>query len=100
MRNVKVERNPNAAVDKSRRKILIGGVRLVAGASLSMAAAGAASTPSGAATSSNPGNGMDMRNTETAVVFIDPQNDVLSEKGANWGAVGASVTEKVAKANG
>ncbi|MBV8193296.1 MAG: cysteine hydrolase [Alphaproteobacteria bacterium] len=30
---------------------------------------------------------------DTAVVFIDPQNDVLSEKGANWGAVGASVTE-------
>jgi hypothetical protein len=29
----------------------------------------------------------------TAVVFIDPQNDVLSEKGANWGAVDASVTE-------
>jgi nicotinamidase-related amidase len=25
--------------------------------------------------------------------LIDPQNDVLSEKGANWGAVGASVTE-------
>jgi hypothetical protein len=36
---------------------------------------------------------MDIRNTDTAVVFIDPQNDVLSEKGANWGAVGASVTE-------
>ena len=31
--------------------------------------------------------------SNTAVVFIDPQNDVLSEKGANWGAVGASVTE-------
>ncbi len=48
---------------------------------------------------------------DTAVVFIDPQNDVLSEKGANWAAVGASVTEnrtvenmerifKAAKANG
>jgi len=36
---------------------------------------------------------MDIRKTDTAVVFIDPQNDVLSEKGANWGAVGASVTE-------
>jgi nicotinamidase-related amidase len=36
---------------------------------------------------------MVIRNTDTAVVFIDPQNDVLSEKGANWGAVGASVTE-------
>ena len=34
-----------------------------------------------------------MRKSDTAVVFIGPQNDVLSEKGANWGAVGASVTE-------
>jgi len=30
---------------------------------------------------------------DTAVVFIDPQNDVLSETGAAWGAVGQSVTE-------
>jgi nicotinamidase-related amidase len=54
---------------------------------------------------------MDITGVDTAVVFIDPQNDVLSEKGANWGAVGASVTEnrtvenmerifKAAKANG
>jgi len=27
------------------------------------------------------------------VVFIDPQNDVLSEKGAAWAAVGDSVKE-------
>jgi hypothetical protein len=27
------------------------------------------------------------------VVFIDPQVDVLSKNGKNWGAVGASVTE-------
>ena len=31
--------------------------------------------------------------TDTAVVFIDPQNDVLSPTGRNWGAVGASVME-------
>jgi nicotinamidase-related amidase len=36
---------------------------------------------------------MDIHHTDTAVVFIDPQNDVLSEKGKNWAAVGASVTE-------
>ena len=36
---------------------------------------------------------MNIQKADTAVVFIDPQNDVLSEKGANWGAVGASVTE-------
>jgi len=55
--------------------------------------------------------GVDLKKADTAVVFIDPQNDVLSEKGANWGAVGASVTEnktvenmerifKAAKTNG
>jgi nicotinamidase-related amidase len=36
---------------------------------------------------------MTFQKSDTAVVIIDPQNDVLSEKGANWGAVGASVTE-------
>jgi len=36
---------------------------------------------------------MAIRNSDTAVVFIDPQNDVLSETGTSWGAVGASVTE-------
>lgn len=36
---------------------------------------------------------MNINKTDTAVVFIDPQNDVLSETGKNWGAVGASVTE-------
>jgi nicotinamidase-related amidase len=54
---------------------------------------------------------MNIEKIDTAVVFIDPQNDVLSEKGANWTAVGASVTEnrtvenmerifQAAKANG
>ena len=54
---------------------------------------------------------MEISRTDTAIVFIDPQNDVLSEKGANWVAVGASVTNnrtvenmeqifKGAKANG
>ena len=54
---------------------------------------------------------MNIQKTDPAVVFIDPQNDVLSEKGANWTAVGARVTEnhtvenmerifKAAKTNG
>jgi nicotinamidase-related amidase len=30
---------------------------------------------------------------DTGVVFIDPQNDVLSERGTAWGAVGQSVKE-------
>ena len=36
---------------------------------------------------------MDYNNTDTAVVIIDPQNDVLSPTGKNWDSVGASVTE-------
>jgi hypothetical protein len=35
---------------------------------------------------------MKIQNTDTAVVFIDPQNDVLSEKGSSWGAVGRPST--------
>jgi nicotinamidase-related amidase len=36
---------------------------------------------------------MDMNNADTAVVFIDPQNDVLSENGLSWPLVGSSVRE-------
>jgi nicotinamidase-related amidase len=54
---------------------------------------------------------MTVQRVDTAVVFIDPQNDVLSERGVAWGATGASVIEnhtrenmerifKAAKANG
>jgi len=36
---------------------------------------------------------MDFSKRDTALVIIDPQNDVLSEKGISWGLVGASVQE-------
>src|ERR1700723_60325 len=36
---------------------------------------------------------MDFSKTDTALVVIDPQNDVLSEKGVSWRLVGASVQE-------
>jgi len=36
---------------------------------------------------------MDINKDDTAVVFIDPQNEVLSNKGLAWGLVGDSVTE-------
>jgi nicotinamidase-related amidase len=42
---------------------------------------------------SNSEETMDINKNDTAVVFIDPQNEVLSEKGLAWGAVGESVTE-------
>jgi nicotinamidase-related amidase len=86
----------------SRRNLLMG-AGVVAASALSSPAA-AADPPAGT-------RGLNFQKTDTAVVFIDPQNDVLSEKGVNWGAVGASVTEnhtvenmerifKAAKANG
>jgi len=36
---------------------------------------------------------MKIHKNDTAVVVIDPQNDVLSEKGVSWGLVGDSVKE-------
>jgi nicotinamidase-related amidase len=36
---------------------------------------------------------MDLHKNDTALVVIDPQNDVLSEKGVSWALVGASVKE-------
>jgi nicotinamidase-related amidase len=36
---------------------------------------------------------------DTALVMIDPQNDVLSEKGVSWGLVGGSVKENNTVAN-
>ncbi|WP_109476892.1 cysteine hydrolase [Paraburkholderia sp. C35] len=42
---------------------------------------------------------MNFNPDNTAVVMIDPQNDVLSPKGTVWAAVGASVTENGTVAN-
>lgn len=36
---------------------------------------------------------MQFQKNETALVIVDPQNDALSETGAAWGLVGASVRE-------
>ena len=36
---------------------------------------------------------MEFNKSDTALVVIDPQNDVLSEKGVSWGLVGDSVKE-------
>ena len=36
---------------------------------------------------------MNINQKDTGVVVIDPQNDVLSERGVSWGLVGASVKE-------
>lgn len=68
----------------SRRAVLIGGVSAAA-------AVATVSNTSIAAGSNVASDQVDIQKADTAVVFIDPQNDVLSDKGANWAAVGASV---------
>ena len=55
---------------------------------------------SGSGSPSSEHSGISLLRSDTAVVFIDPQNDVLSEKGASWRAVGASVTENKTVENG
>ena len=42
---------------------------------------------------------MTVQQVDTAIVFIDPQNDVLSEEGTSWEAVGASVIENKTREN-
>jgi nicotinamidase-related amidase len=69
----------------SRRNLLISGAGIIAASAVSGAAI--------AAETQAVNLGINIQKSDTAIVFIDPQNDVLSEKGANWGAVGASVTE-------
>jgi len=44
-------------------------------------------------------SGMTVQKVDTAVVFIDPQNDVLSEQGTSWEAVRASVIENKTREN-
>ncbi|MBN3879953.1 MULTISPECIES: hypothetical protein [unclassified Nostoc] len=39
---------------------------------------------------------MNINKNDTAVVVIDPQNDVLSEKGVSWDLVGESVKDATA----
>jgi nicotinamidase-related amidase len=70
----------------SRRDLLIGGAGLIAASAVPGAAAVAADVKGAS-------RAMDIHKSDTAVVFIDPQNDVLSKHGTSWGAVGASVTE-------
>lgn len=36
---------------------------------------------------------VDVQRSDTALVITDPQNDFLTEKGADWGLLGASVAE-------
>lgn len=60
----------------SRRTVLMGAISTAA----AFAAMPSKSNEAGAAVRTGL---VDFQNTDTAIVLIDPQNDVLSEKGAN-----------------
>jgi len=78
--------------DISRRRfLLVGGAEDLAFAGGAIAAANAQSESAVPDRGSAPGVALDRR--DTAIVFIDPQNEVLSEKGLAWGLVGESVKE-------
>jgi hypothetical protein len=38
---------------------------------------------------------MEISKNDTAIVFIDPQNEVLSEKGLAWGGYGARLISEI-----
>src|SRR5689334_10445806 len=78
-----------------RREFLIGAAGAVAATALWPSEVGAASRP-GAEGSLR---GLTIQKVDTAVVFIDPQNDVLSEHGSSWAATGASVIENKTREN-
>src|SRR5215471_13790211 len=78
--------------DMSRRRfLLVGGAEDLSFAGGARAAASAQSES--AASDRGPAAGVALDRRDTAVVFIDPQNEVLSEKGLAWGLVGESVKE-------
>jgi nicotinamidase-related amidase len=81
---------------QSRRGFLVGGAAVVAATALRAHAAGAASDR---AATTGEASGMVVQRADTVVVFIDPQNDVLSERGLAWGATGASVVENHTREN-
>ena len=90
--------NSDRPYDNSRRGFLqASGALALALASLPGMVGGAVATAgarsASAVTDCGRLSGLTLSRSDTAVVFIDPQNEVLSEKGAAWGVVGESVKE-------
>jgi len=84
--------NIDRPYDMSRRRFLqVSGAVGLAFAGAAIAAPNAQSESTAPDRGHAPGIALDRR--DTAIVFIDPQNEVLSEKGLAWGLVGGSVKE-------
>lgn len=76
----------------SRRRFMTAAGASTAAALLASRTVEAAPAPADESHSAE-GSGLRLRKQDTAVVFIDPQNDVLSEHGKAWAAVRESVKE-------
>ena len=76
----------------TRREIIFGGSAACLSAVIP-AASPAAPVRAPSAPQTETGTTVNVHRSDTALVIIDPQNDVLTEKGTSWGALGASVTE-------
>jgi len=87
--------NKDTPYGTSRRGFLqaSGAVGLALTALPELVAAADATSAAGSEGKAGQKAGRGFDRVETAVVFVDPQNDVLSEKGTAWAAVGQSVRE-------
>ncbi len=98
------DRNETPKLSSRRDMMLATGI-LATGAAMALPNAAQAMQGGGGGRSTAEAEGspeqgqLGVSRSDTAVVFIDPQNDVLSEKGVNWGAVRESVTENGTVAN-
>ena len=77
--------------DTSRRRFITAATASTAAAF--MAAEDLFAAEPGKSTGAAMGSSMRLEKIDTAVVFIDPQNDVLSEKGLSWPLVHESLKE-------
>jgi len=84
------DRLPAAGERVSRRGVLEAGI--AAGAAVLLAGGKSAAQPT-SAKKPLPGSDMVLDRKETALVVIDPQNDVLREKGVSWELLSDSLKE-------
>ncbi len=84
----------NDHLDTSRRRFLAGAsVSAAAGFFVSNVAAETSVDEQTASPSKEPARSLTLNRADTAVVIIDPQNDVLSEKGLAWPLLHESLKE-------
>jgi nicotinamidase-related amidase len=76
-----------------RRGALKAGITVGAGVAALVFGSGRSQAQHSAGKPAVPRSTMVLDRTDTALVVIDPQNDVLSEKGVSWGLLSASIKE-------